>query len=176
VTSLTHEAQDSQVFVRSQRLKPLYHLYIQTKNYINIPYQPVIINTQHSIHIPDIEINTNHGNQSKPALCYAEHRFKGPCINSISCDYHSRNSPRSSQGGSGTHKRSSPWMHQWHKDLHMQNLRWSCVENVSNPLLQLSSCFCWAHADSSTTVKWHAPGAKALDSQGRDAVHVPLAQ
>lgn len=153
MTSATHEARDSQVFIRSQRLKPLYHLHIQTKNYINIPYQPVVINTQHPIHIPDIEINTNHGNQSKPALCYAKHRFEGLCISSINCDHYSRNPPRSSPGGSGTHKRSSPWMHQRHQDLHVQNVRWSCVKNVSDHLLLLCFCFCWTHANGSTTVK-----------------------
>jgi len=124
------------------------------QNYINISYQPAIItNTQHPIHIPDTKINTNHGKQSKPALCYAKHRFKSICVNSIDCNHYPRNSPRSSQGGSGTHKGSSPWMHHRHQDLHVQNVRWSCVENVSDPLLLLCFCFCWAHANDNTIVR-----------------------
>ena len=129
----------------------------------------------HNIQYP-YPISTDHGYKPKSHIRYAKHCFENPCVETFNCDHCYQDTTCSSQSGSGTHKRSSPWLRQWHQDFHVQNVRWPCVQNVSIHLILLRFCLSYAHANQSMTAKQHAPDAKALDSQGQDAVLVPLAQ
>jgi hypothetical protein len=135
----------------------------------------------------------NHDNKSKPPLCLAKHHSH-PC-------FHLFNRHRNTTGSSQTPltpKRSPSWLYQWDQNLHMQEMRWSCVEKVSfGPILSsfflrfyflflvsfslllfllLFSIQMVEHIANNKTAKHHVPHAKAPVSQVQGATPVLLEQ
>lgn len=120
-----------------QRLKSSYPLQLSSKNYIVSPAD-TIVSAKH--HHPYTSItytcsqnksHIHHDNQPKPPLCSGTH-LQSVCPGFVP-SYHYRYSTWAAQN-SGTPKRSSSWLYQRHQDFHVQDVRWSCAERVSDLL------------------------------------------